>query len=87
MHELIWLLQKHGDKMEDQQRENLMNMIPRMRTHHDELEKLHEEWSNFDDGKNIKEIEEELIEIDAAHSEAEDTAKLIENGRRTYEDI
>ena len=47
MHELIWLLQKHGDKMAEQQRENLKSLIPRMRTHHDELEKLHEKWSNF----------------------------------------
>ena len=87
MHELIWLLQKHGTQMEDKQRNNLENMVPRMRTHHDELEKLHEEWSDFDDGKGVKDIELELVDIDTACSDAEDTAKLIENGRRSYEDI
>lgn len=87
MHELIWLLRKHGGQMEDTQRKNLESMVPRMRTHHDELEKLHEEWSDFDDGNTIKEIEKQLVTIDTAYSDAEDTAKLIENGRRSYEDI
>lgn len=73
--------------MEDQQRENLQRMIPRMRTYHYKIEKLHQDWSNFGDGRNIKEIEEGLMEIDAIHSEADDTAKLIENGRKSYEDI
>lgn len=87
MHELIHLLNKYGERMEPDQRNNLEAMVPRMRTHHDELEKLHDEWSNFDDDKSLSDIERQLIEVNMATSEAEDTAKLIENGRRSYEDI
>ena len=87
MHELIFLLKKHGDAMEPEQKAGLEAMVPRMRVHHDELEKMHLAWSDFDDGKSLRDIEAELIEIDSACSEAEGTAMLIENGRRSYEGI
>lgn len=87
MHELINLLNKYSDQMEPEQRNDLKRMLPRMRKHHDELEKLHDEWSNFDDKKSLSDIEKQLVEVDVANSEAEDTAKLIENGRKSYEDI
>jgi len=86
MHELIWLLNRYSDKMEPEQRANLANIVPRMRQHHDELEALHREWSNYNDGKRLSELEQTLSDVDVASSEVEATAKLIENGRRSYED-
>jgi hypothetical protein len=58
-----------------------------MRTHHDDLERLHSEWLKYEDGKSTKEIYAKLVEINSACSNAEDTAKLIENGGRSYESI
>ncbi len=85
LHELISLLNRYGNQMEPEQRNDLANMVPRMRQHHDDFEELHQEWSNYGDGKSLKEIEQTLADVDVAASEAEDTAKLIENGRRSYE--
>ncbi len=85
MHELIYLLQKHGAKMVSSQRKNLEALLPRMRKEHEEMETLHREWSNYDDGESLQRIEEELATINVIASEATDTAKLIENGRRSYE--
>jgi len=73
--------------MDAEQRTNLESMVPRMRRHHAELEQPHDEWSNFNDGKNLADIEKELVNVNIAYSEAEDTERLIENGRRSYEDI
>lgn len=86
MHELIWLLKRHGGQMDEEQRGKLQAMVPRMREHHDGLEQLHAEWSDYNDGASIADIERELSHVDQAYSEAEDTAKLIENGRQSYED-
>ena len=85
-HELLHLLQRHGSKMEENQRANLAAMLPRMREHHQALEKLHDEWANFEDGASLVEIETELAEVSVAASEASETAKVIESGRRSYED-
>lgn len=86
MYELIRLLNRYGDKMEPGQRANFKSMVPRMRQHHDELEALHRECSNYSDGKRLSELEQVLSDVDVASSEAEDIAKLIEIGRKLYED-
>ena len=86
MHELIWLLSKHGPRMENAQRSNLQSMVPRMREHYADLEKLHEEWRNYQDGEPLEEIEKMHSIVDTMASEASDTAKLIENGKRSYEE-
>jgi hypothetical protein len=87
MHELLWMLNRYGNQMESDQRVNLQNMVPRMRQHHDDLEKLHTEWSNYNDGKSLNDLEQTLADVDMASAEAEDNAKLIENGRRSYEGV
>lgn len=85
MHELIWLLNKYEQQMEDEQRENLRALVPRMREHHDELEALHAEYSNYGDGATLSDIEITQAHADLAYTETQDTARLIENGRRSYE--
>jgi len=86
MHELIELLRRHREQMDPEQLTNLEEMVPRMRLHHDVLEKLHDDWSDFDDGASLAEIEKSISSMHTATSEARDTAKLIENGRKSYED-
>ena len=86
MHELIWLLSKHGPKMENAQRSNLQPMVPRIRQQHNDLENLHEQWRNYQDGEPLEEIEKMHSIVDTMASEASDTAKLIENGKRSYEE-
>ena len=86
MHDLIELLNHHGEKMDEEQRQNLAQMVPRMRTYHDDFHKLHEMWANFDDGESLKAVETALADVEVAFSEAEDTARLIERGRASYED-
>lgn len=85
MHDLIQLLNQYGAKMDAEQRENLAQLVPRMRKYHDEFLKLHEVWANFDDGEPMRAIETALADVDVAFSEAEDTAQLIERGRVSYE--
>lgn len=86
MHELIQLLKQHGGRMDLGQRESLARLVPRMKQHHDEFHQLHELWANFDDGESLKALERALADVEVAYSEAEDTAKLIERGRGSYED-
>ena len=86
MHELIWLLNRHGQKMENAQRSNLQSMIPRMRQHYSELEVLHEQWRNYQDGGPLEDIEKMYPVVDTMASDASDTGKLIENGKRSYEE-
>ena len=86
MHELIDLLRRHKEQMDPEQRAVLEAMVPRMRLYHDELEKLHDDWFDFDGPESLAEIEKSIAFVNAATSEARDTAKLIENGRKSYED-
>lgn len=86
MHELIELLRRYKTRMDSEQRTKLEAMVPRMRQQHDELQKLHDDWSNFDDGESLPNIEQTTAYLTAAASDAIDTAKLIENGRKSYEE-
>jgi hypothetical protein len=52
--------------MDTKQRANLGAMLPRMRQHHNELEKLHDDWSDFDDGESLARIEKSLAYVNAA---------------------
>jgi len=47
-------------------------------------EDLHQEWSSFDDGSTLRDIEQAFVDINAIYADAEAVAKLIENGRRSY---
>lgn len=85
MHELSYFLQKHKSKMEAEQLENLEAMLPRLRKEHDELSLLHEEWSDYKDGRKLNEIEKELSTVNIIETESNDLIKLIENGHRSYE--
>jgi hypothetical protein len=87
LHELLYLLQKYGSRMDEQQRNSLAAMHPRMRAHYSELEQLHDTWTNFNDGASLAEIETTLANINAVAAEGTETAQLIENGRKSYEDI
>lgn len=86
MHELIWLLNKHGPKMKNIQKANLQAMVPRVHQHYNELEQLHEQWRNYQDGEPLEEIEKMHSVVDAMASDASDIGKLIENGKRSYEE-
>lgn len=86
LHEAMYLLQRHGGEMEASQRENMEALLPRMRSEYEEMEKLHEAWSDYEDGESLSSIEKELSTINVIAAEATETAKLIENGRRSYED-
>jgi len=86
MYELIDLLRRHKGQMDPEQLTTLEALVPRMRLDHDGLEKLHDDWSDFDGGESIAEVEKSIAYMDAAGSDALDTAKLIENGRKSYED-
>lgn len=86
MHELTWLLAKHGSRMEPDQLNHMKSMVPRMRRQHDDCEKLHDAWKNYDDGETLESIESMSAQVDVMSSDASDTAKLIENGKRSYEE-
>ena len=86
LHELIYLLGKHGDKMDADQRVTLEATVPQMQTQYAELGQLHHAWSNFDDGTSLKRIEVVLAEANVMASDAADSAKLVENGRKSYEE-
>lgn len=73
--------------MDAEQRRNLVQLVPRMRSYHDEFLALHEAWANFDDGESLKAIETALADVEVAFSEADDTARLIERGRASYEAV
>jgi len=86
MHELNELFRRHSDRKDSKQRANPGAMVPGLRQHHDELEKLHDDWTDFDDGESLAAVEKSLAYVHVAASEASDTAKLIENGRKSYDE-
>jgi hypothetical protein len=86
LHQLNYLLQRHGSKMEEEQRAALAAMLPRMRAHYTELEQLHDAWANFEDGASLTNIQAALTNVDITASEATETALVIESGRKSYED-
>jgi hypothetical protein len=52
MHELNEFFRRHSDRKDSKQRANPGAMVgPGLRQHHDELEKLHDDWTDFDDGE------------------------------------
>ena len=85
MHELVQLLKKFEAQMEENQRKDLKALVAQLKEHHEELEKLHAKYSNYSDRATVKDIEMTQAAADFAYSEAENTAKLIEKGRISYE--
>lgn len=77
-HELLVYLRKHENQMDDNLKKNIEDLLPRMRHDHNNLEKLHDYWSNYADGKSLSEIEQELSIVNVIASEASDTSKIIE---------
>ena len=72
--------------MEPGQRANLEAMLPRLREHNEGLEELHSQCSDYRDGSNLDNLEQTQADVDAVYAETEDTARLIENGRRSFEE-
>ena len=85
-HDLLYLLQRHGSKMAEQQRATLAAMHTRMRQHFGELEQLHDAWADFKDGESLSALEVALAQVNVIMAEAMETSKLIDNGRKSYED-
>ena len=84
LYELQHLLNKHGNNMHNLQRNNLEALIPRMRVEHEELERYHAQWSNYKDGKKLKDIEKEISKVNAMSADTSTTTKTIENGFKSY---
>jgi len=85
-HELQALLDNFGSKMEPEQRSNLQAMLPRMQQNHEGIEALHSEWSDYEDGATLSQLEKAFREIDVIYAEANDTEELIRTGRKSFDD-
>jgi len=84
-HELISHINQNGHRMDQDQKRSLEETVPRMRSHYDELEELHNVWSDYSGDETLADFENVQAQVDVAHSEAVDTAKLIENGKKSFE--
>lgn len=63
--------------MKPQRRANAEKMLQSLQEHHDALEVLHAEWSNYDDVTTLSTLEQALSDVDVTSSDAEDSAKLV----------
>lgn len=83
--QIVYLLQRYGDKMEPNQLAALRAQIPRLEEHESELWKFLEECRNYDDGCSLHQLDEILSHVTVSESELADMAKMIENGSKSYE--
>lgn len=83
--QLVYLLQRHSEAMDLDQREALQAQVPRIEDHEKELWKLHKQFLNYDDNSTLMDIEKTLSHVIVAESEISDLARLIEDGAKSYE--
>ena len=61
--------------MGPEQRTKITNSKMEMQKLHDRLEALHKTWSDYNDGKGLRELEEMLSSVNAMSADANDIAK------------
>ncbi|WP_316365366.1 hypothetical protein [Candidatus Thiodiazotropha sp. CDECU1] len=83
--ELHNLLSAYGKDMNIEKKELLNNTLLKMKREVDEIEGLHVHWSNYNDGKSLSEIEQEISIVDLMVSEATSMTKIIETDRDNFE--
>jgi hypothetical protein len=83
--ELDGLLRQHASKMDGDQIAKLKGSLQEIHKMDEEFEILHGKWKDYEDGKTLIDMEKESVHIDVMVSDARDTSKLIENGRKSYE--
>ncbi|MEJ1365609.1 MAG: hypothetical protein RPU42_11075, partial [Candidatus Sedimenticola sp. (ex Thyasira tokunagai)] len=84
-YELIYLVQKHGGKMEPYQLEALNAKIPKIEEYEKEAWLLHDECSDYNDGASLEELNKTFTHVSVAESEIHDISKLIQKGKESYE--
>ncbi len=80
------LLDRHGGRMEPEQRTNLQAALPRMQQHSDVIEDFYKAWIIDRDGKpTLSEINDGIRAVNVIYSEARDTAALIQSGKESFQ--
>jgi hypothetical protein len=86
------LLTLGGEIIKPEQQAAITNSMIEMQKLHDRFETLHRTWSDYNDGKGLRELEQMLSWVDAMSADANDMAKASETimndalhitGRRT----
>ncbi len=83
--QIAFMLQRYGAKMEEGQRQALSAQLDKIKEHEDEIWKLHDECSDYNDNATLEYLDGIMKEVVVAESEAIDTADVIEKGMKTYE--
>jgi hypothetical protein len=65
--------------LKPEDRTKITDTLAAMQKLHDHLEAFHRKWSDYNDGKGLRELEQALSFADAMASEGKDAAKVAED--------
>lgn len=83
--QLSFMLQRYGDRMSNEQRQEIVNQTEVIKVQENETWELHALCSNYDDGATLQTLDNMIKSVAVTESEAIDMANTIEKRINTYE--